>query len=448
MRRRHYSSPDPTSTRVQYTTRDSPLHGDDLIDAEARVLTTDAGSRLLAEIALVQSIRPSDIARWRQWAGPEVVSAAIRLSEARKKAAAKFEHGEQMWVDPIGIEQATSEAVARHKAARFTAPLVVDLCAGVGGDALALAAGSLVLAIDLDQGMCRRLRHNASVYRVADRILPVRSRAETFTIPAGAWLHLDPDRRTVKYRRARSLVDYAPGPEFWKSAASHSPAGAIKLGPASDFERHFGTSDHEIELISYRGECKEATAWFGELVTCRRRATRLPENVTWTDRDGPTSPSTPSSVLRSVIYDPDPALVRAGLLDGFAEAHGLARLADGAQYLTSERMLLSPFIRAFHVLDVSPLDAKQLKRLITKHGIGTLEIKVRGVNVAPETLRRQLDLNGDRSASLLLAGGTGPVRAILAQRASTRGSITSSAGGAAGACDSACGAAPLPLSSD
>ena len=120
MRRRHYSSPDPTSTRVQYTPGDSPVRGDDLVDAEAQVLTTDAGSRLLAEIALVRSIRPSDIARFRQWAAPEVVSAAIRLSEARKKAAAKFEHGQQMWVEPIGIEQATSEPVARHKAARFT----------------------------------------------------------------------------------------------------------------------------------------------------------------------------------------------------------------------------------------------------------------------------------------------------------------------------------------
>jgi hypothetical protein len=448
MRRRHYSSPDPTSTRVQYTTRHSPVRGDDEVDAEARVLTTEAGSRLLAEIALVRSIRPSDIARLRQWAALEVVSAAIRLSEARIKATGKFEHGQQMWVEPISIEQATSEPVARHKAARFTAPLVVDLCAGIGGDTLALAAGSLVLAVDLDQGMCRRLRHNASVYQVADRILPVRSRAETFAIPAGAWLHIDPDRRTVKSRRARSLVDYAPGPEFWKSAASCVPAGAIKLGPASDFERHFGSSHHEIELISYRGECKEATVWFGELVSCHRRATRLPENVTWTDRDGPRSPCAPVSSLGNLIFNPDPGLVRAGLLDGFAQAHGLARLADGVDYLTGDRMLLSPFLQAFHVLDLSPLDHRQLKRLIKKSEIGTLEIKVRGLNVAPETLRRQLDLSGDRTATLLLIGGTGPARAVLAQRASTGGSITSSAGGAAGACDSASGAAPLPLSSD
>ena len=39
-----------------------------------------------------------------------------------------------------------------------------------------------------------------------------------------------------------------------------------------------------------------------------------------------------------------------------------------------------------------PLDLKRLRRLIAKNEIGTLEIKVRGVDIAPETLRRRFDL--------------------------------------------------------
>jgi hypothetical protein len=287
--------------------------------------------------------------------------------------------------------------------------------------------------------MCRRLRYNASVYNVGERIVAVRARVESFPIPAGTWVHLDPDRRTIKSGRARSVVDYAPGPEFWKTVANRVPAGAIKLGPASDFDRHLGDFDHEIELISLRGECKEATVWFGELITCRRRATCLPENVTWTDRDGPQSPWAAVSSLGEFIYDPDPALVRAGLVDSFAQAHGLGRVADGIDYLTADSLLETPFVQPFQVLEVSSLDPKQLKRLIVRHEIGTLEIKVRGADIAPETLRRQLDLSsGDRSATLLLVGGSGQARAVLAQRASTGGSITSSnGGGGAGACDSA-----------
>jgi hypothetical protein len=447
MERRLHCNRDPARTGVEYHPCESPECAESAIDAESWVLSTDAGGRLLAEVAAIKSIGPSDLARARLQASPARVSAAIRTSRARVKASAKFELGQRLWVDPIGVEQATSEPVARHKAARFVCPLVVDLCAGIGGDALALAARSEIMAIDVDQGMCRRLRYNASVYDVADRILPVRAQAETFPIPKGAWIHLDPDRRALTSKRARSLDDYAPGPDFWNSAARRVAAGAIKVSPASDFARHSAGLDCEIELISLRGECKEATIWFGQLVSCSRRATRLPEGATWTDRDGPIAEAAPVSSLSSLIYDPDPSLLRAGLIDGFALAHDLARVADGVDYLTGERLIVTPLLTAFHVLDVSSLDLKRLRRLVAKNEIGSLEIKVRGVDVMPEALRRQLSLDGARTASLLIIGGSGPVRAVLAQRASTGGSTTSSTGAAIGAGDSTRVAGPLPAPS-
>ena len=67
--------------------------------------------------------------------------------------------------------------------------------------------------------------------------------------------------------------------------------------------------------------------------------------------------------------------------------------------------------------DVLPLDLKRLRRLIVERELGTLEIKVRGADVTPEALRRQLDLHGEKSASLLVYGGMGPVHAVLAERA-------------------------------
>src|SRR5262245_7167116 len=188
MRRRPHSSPGPAGAGGQ--------NDPGGIEDEFRLLTTDEGRRLLEEVAAIRSIGPAELARLRKRAPAGAVSAAVRLTLARRKAAEKFERGARMWVEPVGVEQATAEAVARHKAGRFAAcPIVVDLCAGVGGDALALARRSRVLAVDLDPGMCRRLRWNAEVYEVGGDILPVRARAEAFPIPAGAWVHLDPDRR-------------------------------------------------------------------------------------------------------------------------------------------------------------------------------------------------------------------------------------------------------------
>ena len=327
-----------------------------------------------------------------------------------------------MWVEPVGVEQATAEPVARHKARRFrAAPVVVDLCAGIGGDSLALAEQARVLAVDLDPGMCRRLRWNAEVYGVGDRVLAVRARAEAFPIPPEARVHLDPDRRFDRDRRARAVEDYAPGPAFWSSLMRRVAGGAIKLSPAADFARLFPMgSGCEVELISLRGECKEATVWFGNLAGCRRRATRLPEDATWTDADAVDSRPAAVSPPSSWIFDPDPALLRAGLLDGFARSYGLARVAEGVDYLTGPELVDSPFLAAFAVREVAPMDLKHLRRMIRRHDVGALEIKVRGLDLSPESLRARLKPAGSEPATLLITGGTGPARAVLARRAVAR----------------------------
>jgi hypothetical protein len=429
MNPRTYSKPGPDSARGQKgegAFEAGPTGFTGPADAEAWALSSPAGQRLLEEIGNPRSVGPAQLARLRRHAPPEAVAAAVRLTLARRKAATKFEHGMRMWVDPTGVEQATAQAVAIHKASRFHCGLVVDLCAGIGSDTVALAARSNVLSVDIDHGMCRRARFNAAVHGVSERVLSIQARAERFSIPTGAWVHLDPDRRTSSSRRAARLVDYCPGPSFWKSLVALAPAGAIKLSPASDFSNHFEKSNVEIELISLRGECKEATVWFGELRSCRRRATRLPENVTWTDREGPSNRLAPVAPPGSYIYDPDPSLVRAGLLDGFACAHNLSRLADGVDYLTAPHLVNSPFLAAFEVQEICSLDQKALRRLIAKHQIGTLEIKVRGATVTPEGLRANLKPRGTRSATLVVSGGRTRAMAILAQRVSTGGLATSS----------------------
>ncbi len=385
---------------------------------EALVLSTEAGRALLAEVASVARAGPSDLARWRKSAPSEWVSAALRLVEGRRKGAAKFTRADRMWFDPIGVEQATAEVVARHKARRFGGGgVVVDLCSGIGGDSLALAGSNLVISVDLDAGMGRRTLWNAGVYGVADRVMAVQSRAESFPIPSGARVHVDPDRRAGGRSRARAVGDYVPGLEFLLGLTASTRGGALKLGPSSDFEAHFDR--FEIEVVSLGGECKEATVWFGDLMgsKVRRRATCLPIGATWTDHDGPASAPRTTGPLGSWVFDPDPSLVRSGLLDGFATVHGLGRIASGVDLLTASGRVESPFLVAFEVVEVFPLDLKILRREVASRGLGPLEIKTRGLTTTPESYRSQLRPEGPNPATLLLiAGRSAPSRAILARR--------------------------------
>lgn len=385
-------------------------------DAEAWVLTTAPGESLLAEVAAITTYTPSDLERWRKRAAPEMVAAAVRLAASRARGKAKFTRAEQMWFEPVGLEQATAETVARHKATRFLGSQLVDLCCGIGGDALSLAAGARVCAVDADQGMCRRTRWNAQVYGVGERVEVLRARAERVALPSQWLVHIDPDRRQGVGRRSRELLGYAPGLDFLQALPERVRGGAIKLGPASDFLAQFGAMACELEVTSLGGECKEATAWFGELATCRRRATRLPEGATWTDQDGPRDPYLPVTAPSTWVYDPDPSLGRSGLLESFAAAHGLARCAPGIDFLTSPERIDSPFLAGFETWEVLPLDLKKIKRRVAERQLGPLEIKTKGLDLRPETLRAQLKPSGPHPATLLLMGGPGTARAVLAQR--------------------------------
>lgn len=406
------------------STQDRRARGLDDSDAEFQVLSTDAGRALLAEVSGVASPGPSDIMRWRKNGSAEVVAAAVRLAACRRKSNLKFSRGDRMWLDPVGLEQATPEPVAANKAARFgEAPVIVDFCAGIGGDALALAAIAPVLAVDRDRGMCRRVAWNARIYGREDRILACQASAESFPIPDGAWVHVDPDRRTSGRGRAVGLEGYAPGPDFLRALIREAPGGAIKLGPASDFDRFIDSIDRavEVEIVSSGGEAKEATIWFGAAVSCERRATKLPENVSWTDRLGERGwrELAPVSPVAGWLYDPDPALTRSGLLDSFAQAHGLARIAADLPYLTADARVETPWLEAFEVQSAHPLDLKRLRRLIDAERLGPLTIKHKTTDLKPEALRRLLRSKGDAPTTLFLTGGRGPGRAIVTRPART-----------------------------
>src|SRR5690606_16118036 len=159
---------------------------------------------------------------------------------------------ESMWLTRKGLEQATSELVARHKAKRFHAP-VWDLCCGVGADAIAMARHTDVTAVDRSAANCLRTLWNADIYGVRDRIGAVCAEVETLDV-VDKIVHLDPDRRSVgRIGRGRTLrlEDGSPNLEFLQQIALETRGGAIKVSPAANFPGKFPQA--EIELISLHG---------------------------------------------------------------------------------------------------------------------------------------------------------------------------------------------------
>lgn len=344
----------------------------------------------------------------------ELVRAAFALNDLRIRAQLKFSKADQMWFDRQGFEQSTPEAVAFHKAQRFQqAPSAVyDLCSGIGSDSLAIALqGKNVSSVDLSKPAGLRTLLNADVYGVRDRITIEQCDLRTLNLSSN-WIHIDPDRRS-SHRRAIRLEDYEPPLEFLQSLAQTSPAGAMKLSPASNFGGKF--LDCEIELISLNGECKEATVWFGELAgEFDWRATLLPSG--YTISANPLEHYPKIGELSEVLYDPDPSIVRAGLVDALVDELELTRLDDAEEYMTSASLIHSPAITAFRVLAVLPNQIKEMRKYFRDHPAGEIEIKCRHVPTNADQLRKKLPRKGKGRTTLFIARLQGKTRAIIAER--------------------------------
>jgi hypothetical protein len=399
-------------------------------DSSTPVEVTEAA--LLQQLADEQTLLDDVIAssetefvlqtRLRKLYAPDLVRLALLTAELRRKGRTKFARADQMWFDRIGLEQATPEAVARHKAARFaqvrtgSGDAVVDLCSGMGGDTLALASSGPVVSVDLNPAALWRSGRNAAVYAVSDQVQSEQSDAiawwQAHRDTSRLW-HIDPDRRAKAPSRAMRVEDYEPGLDFLRTLIAQSRGGAIKLSPASNFTEKFPGS--EIELISLLGEAKEATVWFGAL--CREgpyRATVLPSGETIAGH--PLDFSASRAPLGAILYDPDPAVVRAGLVDAVAERLALSRLDEAEEYLTGDALVASGFVTPFRVLAELPNNERQLRGYFREHPAGQVEIKCRHIPIKAELVRKQLPLGDGPPRVVFFARLDGKARIIIAER--------------------------------
>ena len=152
-----------------------------------------------AAIAVADGITPASVMRLRKSFPGTSVAEAIELASARARADAKFADPSAMMLDRAGLEQATSETVAEWKAARFGDSPVLDLCCGIGGDAMALARRGPCTVVDRDPIRAWMAGLNAGAV--------VRTEAVEVTEIDHALVHLDPARRDESSGQALDARD-------------------------------------------------------------------------------------------------------------------------------------------------------------------------------------------------------------------------------------------------
>jgi len=351
---------------------------------------------------------------------PGLVAAVLTQAKLRSKAKAKFgPFADRMLFTEAGLEQATRLPVAARHAGRFQAAgleRVADLGCGIGGDALAISALDIdVLAVDADEVTAAIASYNLAPFpgtTVEHR------RAEDVDLRSFDGVFLDPARRTAGHGQTSRLTDpdeYSPSLGFAFELATGRSLG-VKLGPGLD--RDLIPSTAEAQWVSVDGQVVEMGLWFG--VLARPGVGRAALVIRGDAADELTAASdsddAETGALGEYLYEPDGSVIRARLIGDLARSIDGRMLADGIAYITSDTRTETPFATGFRVVDTLPFNERDLKRALRERGIGTLEIKKRGVDVDPATLRKRLSLSGQASATLLLTRVAGKHTALLVER--------------------------------
>jgi hypothetical protein len=390
--------------------------------AELSQLLTSEGLRLLDSLpAYSVAGGAAQVAALRKAGHPAALVAAV-LTQARLREKARLKFGDfagRLLFTPAGLEQATRLRVAARHAGRFRdlgATRVADLGCGIGTDALAIAAlGIGVRAVERDEVTAAVAAYNLAAYPNAEVVLGTAEQQSLDGIDA---VYLDPARRTPGSGESSRLTrpeDYTPSIEFAFAMAERLPTG-VKLGPG--FDRSLIPSGAEAQWVSVEGQLVEMGLWFGELARPGVRRSALVLSRQGADELAAPADSPDADVrpLGDHLYEPDGSVIRARLIGELAERLDAGMVSPGIAYLTADSYVETPFATAFRVLERLPASEPALKRALRERGVGTLEIKKRGIDVDPASLRKRLGLKGTRTATLVLTRVAGSHEALLVER--------------------------------
>ncbi len=381
---------------------------------------------LISEAA-VESLRLAESAksvtvvatRLRRQLSASRVHLILQQVELRKRAAAKFSQAARMFFLPQQMEQATSEAVAIYKSARFPAGAVADLCCGIGGDTIGLAKQHAVCAFDRDN-ICRLLAQENVRVNAGLAVEVVQADVAQVAVDTCVAWHIDPDRRPTG-RRTTDLQYYAPGASTIDRLLSRNEHGAVKLAPAATVPEHWQPRAH-LEWIGHQRECKQLVASFGRLAAYpgQRAATVINNqgHSLGTVVGQPREAEEISSQLGPYLFEPHAAVRAAGLSQVLAEEQQLVPLGWQLPYFSGNAPLTHPALACFEILEQLPFDRKKVKAALRLRKVGRLTVKTQE-RLDPRQEIKRLKVSGEEAGCLFIFPHQNRTLAVLTRR--TRG---------------------------
>lgn len=341
-------------------------------------------------------------------------AALYELAWVRQRATTKFSDGNHLWFTREALEQASHERVSHARTMHLHhAHHIADICCGCGGDAMALATIAPTIAIDSDDTRIAFARAN-----LAQRGLHatcIVTDATTYAIPDTVDLvFFDPGRRQHG-KRVFDADDYLPPLSLATQWRKPGRTIVIKCAPGIDYTQLPFTQPYAVDCVSLSGDMRETLIILDAAYPWQRQATVIRDGGIHRLHNQPDYTHAPISTPQRYIYEPDSAVIRAGLVTHLATTLHMQMIDPQIAYLTSDIVVDTPFARGWQVIDALPFNERHVRQRLRQLGAGAITVKKRGSPVDSDALARRLSQPDGVPIVVFLTRVSGQHTAIIAQ---------------------------------
>ena len=315
----------------------------------------------------------------------------------------------------LNMEQCSSEQTARYKAKVIDdlqiADLLIDLTGGFGVDFAFMSEG-FEQAIYVEQ--------NPELYNIAKANFATLGLANVETVCGDGvdFLHrfdghaslifIDPARRDSHGQRTFGIGDCTPDVlPLMDELLAKADHVLLKLSPMLDWRKAISDVGREhvelVHIVAVAGECKELLLLLSlqgtphPTLTCANDDSK---EVFMLDRTGGTTGTTVAIGAHCFLYEPNAALMKAGVFAQLAGRYDVRQLAPNSHLFTSEGLVEHFPGRTFRMVAVSTMNKKELKQKVLP--LGQANISVRNFPMSVAELRGRLKL-GEGGSNYLFA---------------------------------------------
>jgi len=363
------------------------------------------------------TVSPSDFAlRIKSTDLPVSVADAAHLLDCYQRASQKFPgiHRQGLLYTRKALEQSTGEALIRYKTELFEGAIAVDLTGGLGMDTLSLSQNfKNVIYVEKDPIVMEIAKHNHTILGCRN-ITHVCEDAEVWlnscTGTKFDLIYADPSRRNDTGRQFL-LKDCEPDiRELLPLLDKLTKRLLVKVSPLYDIKQLTRELPNiqNIEVISVQNEVKEI------LISCLFhgtpdeegmgiKAVRLDKqgnhlSVHGGGIDDREYPLPTASEIGNYLYEPDAAIIKAGMTAAVASIFYLEKINPNTIYLTSEELCPVFPGKTYEIMDVLPYKSKMIAAYLWENNLEAVHIHKRDFPLKPEELFKKFHLRmGDQA---------------------------------------------------